>query len=121
MQVASVPIFGKIAGAVGNYNAHLSAYPSIDWQTVAESFVKSLGLEWNPYVTQVPVSSLGEMRCMLSVLSKLDLYLFLFVDAARDAAQSRGPEMHSTVVSLLMTSEDFVFLGNDLSVLRHLH
>ncbi|KAI7842282.1 hypothetical protein COHA_003923 [Chlorella ohadii] len=52
-QVASVPLFGKMAGAVGNYNAHMSAYPEIDWQAVAEKFVTSLGLERNPYVTQI--------------------------------------------------------------------
>ncbi len=42
-----------MAGAVGNYNAHMSAYPSVDWQAVAQHFVESLGLDWNPYVTQV--------------------------------------------------------------------
>jgi adenylosuccinate lyase len=53
-QVARVEIFGKIAGAVGNYNAHLVAYPEVDWQLEAESFVtKGLGLSFNPYVTQV--------------------------------------------------------------------
>lgn len=51
--VAAVPLYGKMAGAVGNYNAHLSAYPTVDWQSVAESFVTSLGLDWNPYVTQI--------------------------------------------------------------------
>lgn len=52
-QVSTVPIFGKMAGAVGNYNAHLSAYPGVDWQAMAERFVTGLGLQWNPYVTQV--------------------------------------------------------------------
>jgi len=52
-QVNSNAILGKINGAVGNYNAHLSAYPEIDWQSVAEKFVISLGLEWNPYTTQI--------------------------------------------------------------------
>ncbi|GAX82488.1 hypothetical protein CEUSTIGMA_g9915.t1 [Chlamydomonas eustigma] len=52
-QVAAVPMMGKIAGAVGNYNAHISAYPDVDWQKVAEEFVTSLGLEFNPYVTQI--------------------------------------------------------------------
>lgn len=51
--VEDVKLLGKINGAVGNYNAHLSAYPKIDWQNVAKSFVKSLGLEWNPYTTQI--------------------------------------------------------------------
>ena len=44
---------GKINGAVGNYNAHLSAYPDVDWQANAEAFVSSLGLTWNPYTTQI--------------------------------------------------------------------
>ncbi len=53
MQIARVEFFGKMAGAVGNYNAHLSAYPDVAWDDVARSFVQSLGLHWNPYVTQV--------------------------------------------------------------------
>jgi adenylosuccinate lyase len=52
-QIASVPLMGKINGAVGNYNAHLSAYPNIDWQANAEEFVTGLGLVWNPYTTQI--------------------------------------------------------------------
>lgn len=52
-QLASTPILGKINGAVGNYNAHLSAYPEVDWQSFAEQFVKNLGLDWNPYTIQI--------------------------------------------------------------------
>ena len=52
-QVQQVEFLGKINGAVGNYNAHLSAYPDIDWQAHAEAFVTSLGLTWNPYTTQI--------------------------------------------------------------------
>ncbi len=52
-QVKAVELLGKINGAVGNYNAHLSAYPEIDWQANAEAFVTSLGLTWNPYTTQI--------------------------------------------------------------------
>lgn len=51
--VEAVELLGKINGAVGNYNAHLSAYPEIDWQANAEAFVTSLGLTWNPYTTQI--------------------------------------------------------------------
>ncbi|TVP60868.1 MAG: adenylosuccinate lyase [Halomonadaceae bacterium] len=47
------PLRGKINGAVGNYNAHLSAYPSLDWAAIAQNFVQSLGLDWNPYTTQI--------------------------------------------------------------------
>jgi adenylosuccinate lyase len=52
-QVEGMEYLGKINGAVGNYNAHLSAYPSVDWQANAEQFVSSLGLAWNPYTTQI--------------------------------------------------------------------
>jgi len=51
--VKEVELLGKINGAVGNYNAHLSAYPQVDWQTNAKEFVESLGLSWNPYTTQI--------------------------------------------------------------------
>ena len=44
---------GKINGAVGNYNAHLAAYPDVDWEANAEAFVTGLGLTWNPYTTQI--------------------------------------------------------------------
>ncbi|GJM12990.1 MAG: adenylosuccinate lyase [Pseudohongiella sp.] len=52
-QIESNEILGKINGAVGNYNAHLSAYPDIDWQANAKEFVEGLGLDWNPYTTQI--------------------------------------------------------------------
>ncbi|MDO9322922.1 MAG: adenylosuccinate lyase [Pseudomonas sp.] len=53
-QVAAVPLLGKINGAVGNYNAHLSAYPDIDWEANAREFIENeLGLEFNPYTTQI--------------------------------------------------------------------
>jgi len=52
-QVAGVSLLGKINGAVGNYNAHLAAYPDVDWPEFAREFVESLGLEWNPYTTQI--------------------------------------------------------------------
>lgn len=52
-QLLKVEYLGKINGAVGNYNAHLSAYPNIDWQGEAKQFVTSLGLSWNPYTTQI--------------------------------------------------------------------
>ena len=52
-QLASVPMLGKINGAVGNFNAHLSAYPEVDWPALAERFVTGLGLDWNPYTIQI--------------------------------------------------------------------
>lgn len=52
-QFEQVELLGKINGAVGNYNAHLSAYPDIDWAAHAEDFIGSLGLNFNPYTTQI--------------------------------------------------------------------
>ncbi len=52
-QVAQVEILGKINGAVGNYNAHLSAYPEVNWEGFAKHFVESLNITWNPYTIQI--------------------------------------------------------------------
>ena len=52
-QITSVTLLGKINGAVGNYNAHISAYPDVDWAAGAASFIDSLGLVANPYTTQI--------------------------------------------------------------------
>ncbi len=52
-RVAAVNMLGKINGAVGNYNAHVSAYPDIDWEGFAKKFIESLGLEFNPYTIQI--------------------------------------------------------------------
>lgn len=52
-QLQQTEILGKINGAVGNYNAHLSAYPTIDWHKLSQEFVESLGITWNPYTTQI--------------------------------------------------------------------
>lgn len=52
-QILASHYLGKINGAVGNYNAHLSAYPHLNWQQIAEQFVISLGLTWNPYTIQI--------------------------------------------------------------------
>ena len=51
--IGAVSILGKINGAVGNYNAHLSAYPDLDWASLAEGFISDLGLTFNPYTTQI--------------------------------------------------------------------
>ncbi|MEA1081741.1 adenylosuccinate lyase [Marinobacter qingdaonensis] len=52
-QIRATELLGKINGAVGNYNAHLSAYPQVDWAANAREFIESLGLDWNPYTTQI--------------------------------------------------------------------
>jgi len=52
-QIADVALLGKINGAVGNYNAHISAYPEVNWHEFSQTFVESLGLSWNAFTTQI--------------------------------------------------------------------
>lgn len=52
-QLEQVEILGKINGAVGNYNAHIAAYPEVNWHEFSETFVTSLGIQWNPFTTQI--------------------------------------------------------------------
>ncbi len=78
-QIKAVKIMGKINGAVGNYNAHLSAYPEIDWQSNAQKFVESLGLEWNSYTTQIePHDYIAEL---FNAISRFNVIL---IDLCRD-------------------------------------
>lgn len=78
-QIAEIPLLGKINGAVGNYNAHLAAYPSIDWAAGAKQFVESLGLEHNPYTTQIePHDYMAELFDALARSNTL------LIDFARD-------------------------------------
>ena len=61
-QIAGVELNGKINGAVGNYNAHVIAYPEVDWPTLSKRFVESLGLSWNAYTTQIePHDGIAEL------------------------------------------------------------
>jgi adenylosuccinate lyase len=61
-QLAAVALSGKMNGAVGNYNAHVVAYPEVDWPAMARRFVESLGLEFNPYTTQIePHDGIAEL------------------------------------------------------------
>ena len=52
-RIAAVTLLGKINGAVGNYNAHLSAYPNVDWEKLAKKFVEARGISFNPYTIQI--------------------------------------------------------------------
>jgi adenylosuccinate lyase len=75
----NVPIPGKFNGAVGNFNAHLAAYPDVDWMALSEHIVTSLGLEWNPHTTQIePHDGMAEY---CQALSRINTVL---VDFCRD-------------------------------------
>ncbi len=78
-QLRAVPMLGKINGAVGNYNAHLSAYPEVDWPAFARQFVESLGLDFNPYTTQIePHDYIAEL---FDAIARINTIL---TDLARD-------------------------------------
>ncbi len=78
-QIVTTPLLGKINGAVGNYNAHLAAYPDIDWTRHAEKFVESLGLTWNPYTIQIePHDYMAELFDALARFNNV------LIDFARD-------------------------------------
>ena len=78
-QISAVPLLGKINGAVGNYNAHLLAYPEIDWADNAQQFIEGLGLSFNPYTTQIePHDYMAEL---FDALSRSNTIL---IDFARD-------------------------------------
>jgi adenylosuccinate lyase len=78
-QLVSVEILGKINGAVGNFNAHLSAYPEFDWESFARKFVESLGLTYNPYTIQIePHDYMAELY---DVMARINTIL---IDINRD-------------------------------------
>ena len=61
-QIAAVELTGKINGAVGNYNAHVIAYPDVDWPALSRRFVEGLGLTWNAWTTQIePHDGIAEL------------------------------------------------------------
>ncbi|WP_041069304.1 adenylosuccinate lyase [Candidatus Ishikawella capsulata] len=67
-----IKILGKFNGTVGNYNAHLSAYPNINWHSLSESFVTSLGIHWNPYTTQIePHDYIAELFNCISLFNTI--------------------------------------------------
>ena len=71
-QLDNIEFLGKINGAVGNYNAHLSAYPEIDWEANAKDFIESLGLDYNPYTTQIEphdyIAELFDLVCRYNTI-----------------------------------------------------
>jgi adenylosuccinate lyase len=78
-QLDEIDFIGKANGAVGNFNAHLSAYPDVDWPTFSKSFVEGLGLQWNPHTTQI--ESHDYMAEYFQAMSRFNTIL---VDFCRD-------------------------------------
>ena len=79
IQFEAVQLLGKLNGAVGNYNAHLSAYPEVDWANHADSVITNLGLTFNPYTTQIEPHD-----CVAEYFDALKRYNTILLDLDRD-------------------------------------
>lgn len=105
-------ILGKINGAVGNYNAHLSAYPEVDWQFNACSFVESLGLRWNPYTTQIePHDYIAELFAAIcrfnTILIDLDRDVWGYVSLGYFKQKTIAGEVGSSTMPHKVNPIDF--------------
>ncbi|HET7833452.1 MAG TPA: adenylosuccinate lyase [Gallionella sp.] len=78
-RLAGTEILGKINGAVGNYNAHLAAYPEVDWESFAQRFVTARGLVFNPYTVQIEPHD-----CMAELFDAYARINTILVDLNRD-------------------------------------
>jgi adenylosuccinate lyase len=127
--IEHVPVKGKMNGAVGNYNAHVVAYPSIDWERVAARVVHELGLELNPYTTQIePHDWMAELFDALArantVLIDLDRDIWGYVSLGYFRQRVREGEVGSSTMPHKVNPIDFENsegnLGLANALLRHL-
>jgi adenylosuccinate lyase len=127
--IAAVSLTGKINGAVGNYNAHVAAYPDFDWEAFAARFVESLGLEFNPYTVQIePHDSLAEQFDAIArantVLLDLDRDLWGYVSLGYFRQKAKEGEVGSSTMPHKVNPIDFENSEGNLGIanalLRHL-
>jgi len=128
-QFAVNEILGKMNGAVGNYNAHLSAYPDVDWQSHCREFVESLGLSWNAFTTQIePHDYIAELFDALSrfnsVLIDLNRDLWGYISLGYFSQKSVAGEVGSSTMPHKVNPIDFENsegnLGMANAILHHL-
>jgi adenylosuccinate lyase len=128
-RIAAVSVLGKINGAVGNYNAHVMAYPGFDWERFSRRFVERLGLEFNPYTTQIePHDWLAELLDAYaranSVLLDLDRDLWGYISLGYFRQKTKAGEVGSSTMPHKVNPIDFENsegnLGLANALLRHL-
>ncbi|HXF67307.1 MAG TPA: adenylosuccinate lyase [Burkholderiales bacterium] len=128
-RLAAVRLTGKWNGAVGNYNAHLAAYPGVDWEKLARGFVERLGLEFNPYTTQIePHDAIAELfdACarVNAVLIGLDRDLWGYIALGYFRQKAAAGEVGSSVMPHKVNPIDFENsegnLGLANALLRHM-
>ena len=128
-RIAAVSLLGKINGAVGNYNAHLAAYPGYDWEGFAKRFVESLGLEFNPYTIQIePHDAMAELFDAFArtntILIDLDRDVWGYISLGFFKQKVKAGEIGSSTMPHKVNPIDFENsegnLGLANAVLKHL-
>jgi adenylosuccinate lyase len=129
-RIAAVPLLGKMNGAVGNFNAHLSAYPSFDWETFSKDVIESrLGLQFNPYTIQIePHDYMAELFDAIArantILLDLDRDLWGYISVGYFKQRTKAGEIGSSTMPHKVNPIDFENsegnLGLANSMLRHL-
>ncbi len=111
-RIVAVELLGKINGAVGNYNAHLTAYPGFDWEGFAKRFVESLGLTFNPYTIQIePHDALAELFDAFartnSILIDLDRDIWGYISLGFFKQRVKAGEIGSSTMPHKVNPIDF--------------
>lgn len=128
-QLANNEILGKINGAVGNFNAHLSAYPDFDWENFAKKFVESLGLTYNPMTIQIePHDYMAELYDVLArintILIDINRDIWGYISVGYFKQKVKAGEIGSSTMPHKVNPIDFENsegnLGLANAVLRHL-
>jgi adenylosuccinate lyase len=128
-RIAAVELLGKINGAVGNYNAHMTAYPGYDWEGFAQRFVESLGLTFNPYTIQIePHDALAELFDAFSransILVDLDRDVWGYISLGFFKQKVKAGEIGSSTMPHKVNPIDFENsegnLGLANAMLKHL-
>lgn len=128
--IAAVPLLGKMNGAVGNYNAHLSAYPDFDWENFSKDVVeKRLGLTFNPYTIQIePHDGMAELFDAIArantILLDMDRDFWAYISIGYFKQRTKAGEIGSSTMPHKVNPIDFENSEGNLGVanalLRHL-
>jgi adenylosuccinate lyase len=128
-RIAAVAVLGKVNGAVGNYNAHLIAYPDFDWQRFCRHFVERLGLEFNAYTTQIEphdwtAELLDAYARANSILLDLDRDLWGYISLGYFTQSTKAGEIGSSTMPHKVNPIDFENSEGNIGIanalLRHL-
>jgi len=128
-QLKNSEYLGKFNGAVGNFNAHVAAYPEVDWPSISEQFVTSLGLTWNPYTTQIePHDYISELFQLLSrintILIDFDRDIWSYISVGYFKQRAIAGETGSSTMPHKVNPIDFENsegnLGMANAILQHL-